>query len=435
MITMESTSMRSVPARLALLALLAAAGTACEDGEAPEGSPSVFDVFVYVEVDDSVGMGEADEPVSATVTVAANDDDLVLVDSTGADGHVRFDDIPPGAYTISHVATSQPQGSELTGSAAQTVVALLAGDTVVTRFVYAFAPGSLAGVAFRDDNGSGEFESGMDSTFAGVAVLAFAGVDTLGTAAAGDTTGADGAFDLGELARGEYTVLVRPIAGTTVVGENPRAVTITAGAATDLEIELVGDPTGPVVSIQQARDAADGDTVKVRGVVTAGQGTYREDGFYLQDNTAGILVFDVDSAAGFARGDSVQVIGERSTLREESRLDARTVLRLGTGELPQPETITTSDLNDGLFQGELATLSATVDSLSDDSLNYTVFVRDALDEARVFVDAATGIEAGVFPVDSVRSITGILSVLDGDDDGIIDDGEYRLMPRDSADVD
>ena len=56
---------------------------------------------------------------------------------------------------------------------------------------------------------------------------------------------------------GEYLVLVRPLAGTAVVGPNPRPVTIEPGAETTLDIELSGDPTGPVITVAEARAAID----------------------------------------------------------------------------------------------------------------------------------------------------------------------------------
>lgn len=226
-----------------LLPFVAAAWLpACDEAAAPGGSPSTFDVYVYVELDDAVGMGAADLPVAATVTVTSNAGDLVLVDSTGADGHAGFDDIPSGGYIISHVATARTAELELRGSAVQTVVAPFGGGTVETQFIYGFAPGVLTGVAYRDDNESGSFESGLDSVFAAVPVLVYAGPDTTGTAAATGASGSDGLFDLGQLEPGDYTLLVRPRVGTAVVGGNPRPVTIAAGDTTFHEIEFVGEP-------------------------------------------------------------------------------------------------------------------------------------------------------------------------------------------------
>ena len=424
-------SARLVAATVALLLL----GSACEDGTGPGGTPSDFEVHVYVETDDSAGMGAEDVPVAATVSVASNFDDLVLTAETGEDGIATFADIPPGAYTVTHVPSDLPDGAEPDGSASQTVVAPLNGDTVLTRFVYEFAPGSLSGVVFRDDNGSGSFEQGQDSTFEGFQVRVFAGSDTLGGAVAADTSEADGSYDVGELARGDYLVLVRPLDGTAVVGDNPFPVTITAGSASVVDIRIEGDPTGPVVPIQQAREAEDGETVKVRGVVTAAQGTYRDDSFYLQDPTGGILVFGVDPELGLAVGDSVQVIGERETTPWlEAEIVATSVLELGSGTVPEPVEVSTADLNAGLAQGMLASLSATVDSIGTALGGYLVHVHDAADDAVIFVDESTGIPQSEFTAGVVHTLVGILAVDDRNDDDDVDDGEYQLMPRDAEDV-
>lgn len=225
------------------LALLAAFPllVACDEGAGPQGSPSAFDVFVYLELDDSAGMGDDDQPVRATVTVSG-DDDLLLVDSTGADGHVRFEDLASGTYTVSHVATDPPPEIRLRGSPAQSVVAPFAGTDVETRFVYGYRPGLLIGVAYRDDDASGAFEAGLDSVFEGVQVRVFAGADTTEAELASDVSDADGMFDLGELEPGEHTLLVQPRVGTAVVGGNPRPVTIVAGETTFHAIEFVGEP-------------------------------------------------------------------------------------------------------------------------------------------------------------------------------------------------
>lgn len=131
----------------ALRPLLLLTLAACGDSAAPEGTPSVFLVQVYVERDDSLGMGTLDEAVAATVSVSANTDDFERTGSTAGTGQVQFEGIPPGSYTVAHVATALPEGAELRGSDAQTVVATFAGDTIPTFFVYIVAPEDSAAAA------------------------------------------------------------------------------------------------------------------------------------------------------------------------------------------------------------------------------------------------------------------------------------------------
>ena len=418
-------------ALLLALPLLAA----CDDGSGPEGDVSTFEVQVYVESGDSAGFNAGDTPVSATVTVASNFDDQVLVAETGTDGTVTFADIPAGGYTVSHVATDGAGGATLQGSAVQTVVAPFAGDSVLTRFIYAFVNGAVSGVVFRDDNGSGAFEEGQDSVFAGVALELFEGGSATGTPVATATSDATGAYAFADIEQGAYTLSIDPVPNTEIVGANPRPVAIVAGETTEANVEITGDPTGELITIAAARDSAVGDTVKVQGTVTAGQGTYRDDSFYVQDSTSGIFVFGLPASRGLAVGDSVQVYAERWMFRQEAYLTVISVVELGTGEVPAPRTITTGDLNDGLFQGELATLSATVDSLVAGDGGLEVWVHDASGDAIVFADNDADIANTEFTVGAVQSITGVLGTFDRDDDLTIDAGDYQLRPRSADDVD
>ena len=109
---------------------------ACDDPQRVDRAPSDFHVQVYVERDDSVGMGEADTPLRADVTVEGQERVFEAADSTGPDGIVAFLELTHGAYTVSHEPSALPTGLELVGSYRQTVVAPPAGDSVVARFVY-----------------------------------------------------------------------------------------------------------------------------------------------------------------------------------------------------------------------------------------------------------------------------------------------------------
>jgi hypothetical protein len=422
-------------ARAAAPLLAFALVAACDDGVGPSGQNSDFEVHVYVEQDDSVGFGAGDLPLEAAVSVTSNLDGTLLVAETGPDGIATFGDLEPGSYTVTHALTGATTGIELDGAAAQTVVAPFVGGTVVTRFIYDYQPGTLSGVLFRDENGTTFYEAGQDSVFRDVVVVLFAGTDTLGTALTTDVSDDDGMFDFGERPAGEYRIVVREPAGTFVLGANPREVSVAPAEATFHAIELAGDPTGAVITIDAARGSAVGDTVKVRGVVTAGQGTIRDDSFYMQDATGGIFVFGVSPTRGLAVGDSVQVIGVRSDSREETQLTALAVAELGIGEVPVAHDIDVAQLNAGTFQGELAQLVATVDSIQTIDNGFAVWVHDGTGDGIVFVDNDTDIDQAEFTLTSEQTITGVLGTYDRDDDGTIDLGDYRLQPRAAEDVD
>lgn len=109
---------------------------ACDDPQQIDRAPSDLYVHVYVERDGSVGMGENDTPLRASVTVIGQEDDFEAADTTGPEGIATFLEVPGGAYTVSHAPTDLPFGLERVGSHRQTVIAPAAGDSVVTRFVY-----------------------------------------------------------------------------------------------------------------------------------------------------------------------------------------------------------------------------------------------------------------------------------------------------------
>ena len=106
------------------------------------------------------------------------------------------------------------------------------------------------------------------------------------------------------------------------------------------------------ISIAEARTGALGTDVTVKGIVTNGSelGVIR----YMQDNTAGIGVYDNNFASSIAIGDSILVTGtlyDFNGLLELSPISSLTVLNSGN-PLPTPETIGILDLTEDT-EGEL----------------------------------------------------------------------------------
>jgi hypothetical protein len=124
----------------------------------------------------------------------------------------------------------------------------------------------------------------------------------------------------------------------------------------------------PVLSIATAKQQPAGDTVTVAGVVTVAQFTYRTQGdnIYLQDNTAGMQIFDVDPALALAVGDSVRITGLMGAFSGELqmvRFDVSTrptVVDLGAGTPIAPRAITVADLVARTYEGELAQITDAV---------------------------------------------------------------------------
>ena len=187
-----------------------------------------------------------------------------------------------------------------------------------------------------------------------------------------------------------------------------------------------------VTSIATARAASLGSTVTVRGIVTNGAelGTIR----YIQDNTAGIGVYDFTASSGINEGDSIEVTGELfeyNQLMEISPVSSFTVLSSGH-PLPDPVEV---DITAGFveaYEGQLVTIGAATftdgGAFSGSSANYEITDAGAAGEVRV--NGTTNIAGTAIPTDPV-DITGIMSQFDfsSPTDG------YQLLPRSLSDFD
>lgn len=418
--------------RLASILLVAAGLAACDDDtEAPTGETSTVNVSVYVEADDETGLTAGDTPISgASVELMAVEGGETRTATTGADGIATFTDVPAGVYTLTHTPNPPITDATLTSSEAQTVVAQFEGGTSTAAFVYSFNPGTISGQFFRDENDNDTFEEGTDVTLAGFQAILFAGADTIGTAVGTEIADETGTFVFEDLAPGAYTILVRPIIGSEV-SDTTVAVTVAAGATTDVLIEFTGGEQ--ITDIAEARALASGTVVTVQGVVTAGTNVFSSSSFYVQDPTGGIAVFigGGGPSVDVALGDSLQITGTIGAFNNEVQIGGGSALSievLGTGDVPAPRVVTGSDVNAGLFQGELVeALAVTIDSLSDDAFgfNENLYVHDATGDFVVFIDGTTGIDSSYISFGSTYNITGIMTVFGT---------TFEIKPRSSEDL-
>lgn len=173
-------------------------------------------------------------------------------------------------------------------------------------------------------------------------------------------------------------------------------------------------PAEPV-SIAEARAAEDGETVTVVGVVVVDQGIYdfNDRDTYIQDSSGGLRLWQLDSALELREGDEVRVTGTMSTFRQERQLDASSVLRVGTAEVPEPRDVTGAGVLGLEFDGELARVIGPVTVVSVqvfgfDAHNVTV---EAEDGARFVVrmDSPNEIPSDYWEEGARFEVTGVLA--------------------------
>ncbi|WP_018749949.1 DUF6359 domain-containing protein [Paenibacillus sanguinis] len=194
---------------------------------------------------------------------------------------------------------------------------------------------------------------------------------------------------------------------------------------------LPGDhpPVPEVSTIFVAREAAEGTVVTVEGVITSQPGLFGGQGFYLQDETAGIYVFQSDT--GYQAGDLIRISAVRTVYNGEVELENPVhVEKLGTAPLPLPQI---QDTVNELNQGQLITLTNVVIQDVVTAAPAGSFEFNALSEGgqtiRVRFDGRTGVTLDEFntlhPEGSQVDLTGVASVFRG---------TYQLKPLTLAHV-
>lgn len=388
---------------------------ACEDpATGPEGEPSTVSVRAFVDANGSGVFDSGDVAVSGAqvfLVPSAGGDSLSA--TTDASGTAQFQDVQPGSYAAA-LTSPAPAGAVLASASRPVVVAAFSGGEASAEFRFVFNPGGISGVLFRDDNGNGAFDAGTDTPAPGLTVRAFQGTDTTAAAVAATTTGPAGQFSFATVRPGVYTLIFGALPTMQLVGGNAQVVTITAGQTAQANVRFTGSL---VITIAEARtrNPIDSSLVAVDGTVTAGTGVFNARSFYLQDGTAGILVFGVDTAAIKPQpGARVRVVGRVAAFNNELQIVLPSVSSLGTAAVPAPRPVTGAQINAFQFQGELArsgSLRVTAVGGGATSTAYDVTVVDAVGAQFVVRVAGTGvgIPRSFWQVGTSYDVTGILN--------------------------
>ena len=410
------------------LALLLFGVAACSDPAIPEGTPGDIQARVFVDVNatGSFVAGE-DQPVAGVaVEVRTPTGDVVDSGTTDSDGVVRFSGLRPAGYELRHDG-AVPEGAVLATARATSVRVPAQGGMQEVDFRYVFNPGSVSGVVFRDDTGTGSFDPEGDFPGEGARISLFRGASATGEPDLEALSDATGAFAFPQLRPGPWTMRVELPPPLELVGDPVRSFTVNPMAETRLEIVFEGDQ---VIDIAEARTLELGTIVTVQGVVTVDRGNFGNLDIHIQDQTGGIDLFlgGTSGVPALVAGDSIEVTGALGEFNGSLQIRSPSSLEvLGTGEVPEPRPVTGQEVEARTFEGLVATLGVvTVESIDVQNFdNHNLQVRTADGtEVQVRVDSRTGLASSDWEIGGSYEIAGILRIFQG---------TPRIQPRSPAD--
>ncbi|OME96015.1 endonuclease [Paenibacillus amylolyticus] len=205
-------------------------------------------------------------------------------------------------------------------------------------------------------------------------------------------------------------------------GSNLITNAVTVG---NVPAEQLPEEEGPIpaaITVAEARTKAAGTIVTIEGVVTTEPGAFGGQAFYLQDETAGIYVFQHTS--GFHAGDKVKVTAATTIYNSEFELtDIVAIEKTGTASVPAPIEVTAiTDANQGqLVQLKNVTIENIISATPVGSFEFDAVAADGT-STHIRVDTRTGVTETSFPYaagDKI-DITGVSAIFKD---------VYQLKPR------
>ncbi|MDR6725587.1 DNA/RNA endonuclease YhcR with UshA esterase domain [Paenibacillus amylolyticus] len=205
-------------------------------------------------------------------------------------------------------------------------------------------------------------------------------------------------------------------------GSNLITNAVTVGNVPAVPLPEEEGPIPAAITVAEARTKAVGTTVTIEGVVTTQPGSFGGQAFYLQDETAGIYVFQHTS--GFQVGDKVKVTAPTTIYNSEFELtDVVAIEKTGTASVPAPALVTAiTDANQGqLVQLKDVTVQNIISATPAGSFEFDAVAADGT-TTHVRVDTRTGVTETSFPYaagDKI-DITGVSAIFKD---------VYQLKPR------
>lgn len=181
-------------------------------------------------------------------------------------------------------------------------------------------------------------------------------------------------------------------------------------------------PAPALSSIAEAKTLAKGTKVIVEGQVTVRPGLFGRKTIYIQDGTAGIMVYlSEGDYPELEEGDWVRIEGvvwEYKGEREIKVYGAAGVQRLGPGESVVPIPVKTGQVGEPL-EGKLVQATGQITGFSDFRLD------DGSGELKVYIYRGTGIRLEGLKVGQVVTVVGVVGQFGS---------THELRPRSQADI-
>ncbi|WP_415803664.1 DUF6359 domain-containing protein, partial [Marinicrinis lubricantis] len=181
------------------------------------------------------------------------------------------------------------------------------------------------------------------------------------------------------------------------------------GLKSPTAIEFVQDVTDPhVISIAEARALNDGEPVVINGVVTTPSGAFGSKSVYVQDDTAGILLYQ--NSVDLEPGDKVKVTGTKTTYGNEVEIVDPIVEIVGIDNVPAPIGLTPAAVT-GEVYGQLVKLSKV--TVSDITVigtygSYSFYANGEDGRILIYVDNRTGLTKDKVAEGLVVNVTGVV---------------------------
>jgi len=174
------------------------------------------------------------------------------------------------------------------------------------------------------------------------------------------------------------------------------------------------------MDIEKARELL-GETVSIKGVVTAPPGIFRDDVMYIQDSTAGIKVYSrVLNDLNIKLGDVVKIEGVIDRYYENIEIKFLKTEKISILGNETPYSLSLSIKEAKNREGSFIAIEGTVTKVYRNKF----FVRDESDEIIVYIDKDTGISISVKTGDRVK-ISGVISQYKED---------IEILPRYDEDI-